>query len=329
MIEFIWPFAMLLLPLPFLMHFWKAVPATPVSATNNALHVPFFAKIRQMAPAVSTQSHTINRWLLWITWILAVLALTRPVLLSDEILPVPHSGRNILLAIDTSGSMAQMDLSVQNKPVSRFAITQAIVKNFIKDRTGDNLGLILFGSEAYTFTPLSPDMQTTAALFDEATVGIAGEMTSISDAIALGVKNLADTPADQRVLILLSDGYNNAGKIPLDQAVELARSENVKIYTVGVGAEQQLIQTFFGIQQLNPSADLDEKTLQAVADKTGGRYFRARSTEELAAVYETLNRLEPLPSPDQSARPKRELFYALLLPALLCLLALWVKGGRA
>lgn len=323
-----WPFAVLILPLPFLMRFLNGGQSVSATQSTNALMVPFLKQLKQYAPTVSVLPTPSAKWLLIMAWLLMVGALTRPVFVSDEPFPFQQSGRNVLLAIDTSGSMAETDLSTANKIQTRFATVQTIVKDFIRERSGDNLGLILFGSEAYTFVPLSLDTNTTATLFDEAGIGIAGEMTAIGDAIALGVKNLSQTPTDQRVLILLSDGYNNAGKFSLDTALELAQKENVKIYTIGVGAEQQLIQTFFGLQALNPSADLDEKTLRLLADKTGGKYFRARSSSELSDIYETLNKLEPIEQSEQTIRPERELFYYPLFCALLFLLAIFYERIR-
>ena len=317
MIELLWPIAFLLLPLPFFMRFWKKAE-TPLMTDENepALQVPFFDQLRAYTPAVQKKYSPHTTLFLTLAWILAILALTRPVWVDNRIMPLTQSGRNVLLAIDTSGSMAQTDLSLNNQPTTRFALVHGIVKDFIQKRTGDNLGLILFGSEAYTFVPLSLDTQTTATLFDEAGIGIAGEMTAIGDAIALAVKNLADTPTDKRVLILLSDGYNNVGKLPLNKAIDLAQQENVKIYTIGVGAEKQLIQNFFGLQAFNPSADLDEETLRQIADKTGGRYFRARSADELSDIYQTLNQLEALPQSNIAARAQKELFFIPLLLAL-------------
>lgn len=317
MIELLWPIAFLLLPLPVFMRLWKkAGTMTPMDNAEPALQVPFFDQLRAYTPAIQKKAATSVPIFLTLAWILAVLALTRPVWVDNRPMPLAQSGRNVLLAIDTSGSMAQTDLSLNNQPTTRFALVHGIVKDFIQKRAGDNLGLILFGSEAYTFVPLSLDTKTTAALFDEAGIGIAGEMTAIGDAIALGVKNLADTPTNKRVLILLSDGYNNAGKLPLNKAIELAQQENVKIYTIGVGAEKQLIQTFFGLQAINPSADLDEETLRQIADETGGRYFRARSTDELADIYQTLNQLEPLPQSNTAAHAQKELFFIPLALAL-------------
>lgn len=328
MIELLWPFAFLCLPLPFLMRLWKK-GRFHISPPSTALKVPFFHQLQQHAVSPSVSNARRSALFLTLAWILAILSLTRPVWFSDSTAPLEQSGRNVLLAIDTSGSMAQTDLSLNNQPTTRFVIVKEIVKDFIQNRSGDNLGLILFGSEAYTFVPLSLDTQTTAALFDEAAVGIAGEMTAIGDSIALAVKNLADTPTDKRVLILLSDGYNNVGKLPLDKAVELAQKEHVKIYTIGVGAEQQLIQTFFGLRTINPTSDLDEETLRQIADKTGGRYFRARSSSELSDIYHQLDKLEPLPQIFNTARPRQELFFIPLALALLCLLFVFYDRRHA
>ena len=169
--------------------------------------------------------------------------------------------------------------------------------------------MILFGSRAYLQTPLTFDTETTATLLGEAEIGLAGRETAIGDAIGLAVKRLREDSASDRVLILLTDGANTSGEVQPLQAAEFAAREGLTIYTVGVGADEMMVRDFFGSRVVNPSADLDEETLQTIAERTGGRYFRARDAAGLAEIYRLLDELEPVESDVESIRPVDELFY--------------------
>jgi Ca-activated chloride channel family protein len=200
-----------------------------------------------------------------------------------------------------------------------------VAGDFINRRQGDRVGLILFGSRAYLQAPLSLDRKTVNQLLQESLIGIAGEKTAIGDALGLAVKRLQQRPGDKKVLILLTDGANTAGTIEPLKAAELATEINLSIYTIGVGADRMVVNSFFGNRVVNPSADLDETTLQKIAELTGGRYFRARESQDLEKIYTLLDQLEPVISENQNLRPIRELFYwplsgALLLAFLMLLL---------
>ena len=207
---------------------------------------------------------------------------------------------------------------------------------FVERRHSDRMGLILFGSQAYLQTPLTFDRTTLKQLLNEAQIGIAGPKTAIGDAIGLALKRLKDRPNDSKVLVLLTDGQNTAGEILPIQAAELAAQKGLKIYTVGVGAEEMitpgLLGTRLGSRRINPSADLDEATLTAIAEKTGGQYFRAKSTESLRHIYELLDELEPVDASPEIFRPIKALFYyplglAFLLTAAICITTLLRSTG--
>ncbi len=158
-------------------------------------------------------------------------------------------------------------------------------------------------------------------------MGLAGRETAIGDAIGLAVKRLRERPAEQRVLILLTDGVNTAGELDPRQAAELAQSNGLRIYTIGIGAERMQVQDFFGSRTVNPSADLDEGLLTHIAESTGGRFFRARDTAELAGIYRAIDQLEPSAADAARLRPVEELF-PLPLAAAVALglaLALWPR----
>jgi Ca-activated chloride channel homolog len=198
---------------------------------------------------------------------------------------------------------------LNNMPVNRLTVVKQVASEFIQRRRGDRVGLILFGSRAYQQTPLTFDTETTAQLLMEAEIGLAGRETAIGDAIGLSVKRLREDASAERVLILLTDGANTSGEVQPLQAAEFAARENLTIYTVGVGADEMMVQDFFGTRTVNPSADLDEDTLRAIAERTNGAYFRARDAQALAEIYERLDELEPVESDQESIRPVDEWFY--------------------
>ena len=316
---FVWPWAVLFILLPFLARAF--LPSQKVSANTIpvALRVPFFNRLSSFSTAAKPISHKKIALFLSISWFCFVLACMRPVLFGD-ISELPHQARNIMLAIDVSGSMAEQDFDLNGRPATRLMMVKNVVDDFIKKRLDDNIGLVIFGSEAYLYTPLSYDKKTLRSLFDEVNIGIAGEQTAIGDAIAKATEGVASAPADSRIIILLSDGYANAGKINVEEAVKLAQKQNAKIYTIGIGSNKQLVDSFFGSIVVNPSLDLDEATLQEIAKQTGGKYFRAKTTAELNEIYKTIDALEKTDSKDQTVRPQTELFYIPLLLAMLFLL---------
>jgi len=322
-----WAWLLLLLPLPWLLRRW--LPPAPRTGTQ-ALRVPWFALvveagggwIRQPLLAAAAS----------LVWLLLLLAAARPQWVG-EIETLPVTGRDLLLAVDISGSMDTQDMILGGKPVNRLTMVKKVAGDFIQRRKGDRVGLILFGSRAYLQTPLTFDTETTATLLDESEIGLAGRETAIGDAIGLAVKRLREDAASDRVLILLTDGANTSGEVQPMQATEFAAREGLKIYTVGVGADEMMVQDFFGSRMVNPSADLDEDTLKAIAERTGGAYFRARDAKALARIYEQLDELEPVESDQEAIRPVDELFYwplalAFALALVAALLAVWPNSGR-
>ena len=319
MIHFAWPWALLLLPLPWLIR--RFFPPA-LAAEEAALWVPSlepFAPIRH-----ERDFRRISRPLLLTAlfcWLLLVFACSRPQWLGEAV-ELPVSGRDLVLAVDLSGSMQTEDFQLKGRTVDRLSALKAVAGNFIENRVGDRLGLILFGEQAYIQTPLTFDRQTLKQLLDEAVIGLAGDKTAIGDAIGLAVKRLKGDEGRKRVLILLSDGANTAGQIPPLKAAELAAQQNLKVYTIGIGADAMKVRSFFFSQTVNPSADLDEKSLKAIAETTGGRYFRAKDTDQLTEIYSLLDKLEPVERGADTYRPVTELYAWPLGLALAC--SLWV-----
>jgi len=183
---------------------------------------------------------------------------------------------------------------------------------------------VLFGEQAYLQTPLTFDRDTVLTMLDEAQIGLAGRATAIGDSIGLAIKRLRENANSNRVLILMTDGANTAGEVDPLQAADLAAREGLTVYTIGIGADEMLVRSLFGTRRVNPSADLDERTLQTIAAKTGGQYFRARDLAELEAIYQLLDELEPVERDPQTFRPTKALFYWPLAAALLLMAALAV-----
>jgi Ca-activated chloride channel family protein len=310
-----WPWLLLLLPLPWLLRRW--LPAAP-RAGVQALRVPWFEQMT--AAAGGWLRKPLLAAVAALVWSLLVLAAARPQWVG-EIETLPVTGRDLLLAVDISGSMDTQDMVLDRKAVNRLTVVKKVAGEFIQRRQGDRVGLVLFGSRAYLQTPLTFDTETTAILLDEAEIGLAGRETAIGDAIGLAVKRLRDDAASERVLILLTDGANTSGEVQPLQATEFAAREGMTIYTVGVGADEMMVKDFFGSRLVNPSADLDEDTLKAIAERTGGAYFRARDTEALERIYARLDELEPVESDRESIRPVDELFYWPLSAAFLLALS--------
>ena len=326
MLELIWPWALALAPLP-LIYRWLCKPA---EVRMRALRAPLLANAAGASDsrATSTWRKSLRLLILGIIWLCTLLAIARPVWIGEPV-SLPTSGRDILLAVDISGSMEREDMQLSGQTVNRLMAVKAVVGKFVAEREGDRLGLILFGEKAYLQTPLTFDRKTMQTLLYEAQLGFAGNGTAIGDAIGLSVKRLQQRPENHRVVILLTDGANNAGELEPLKAAELASRAKVKIYTIGVGAETQEAWGLFGKRVTNPSADLDEKTLAAIADATGGQYFRARNPEELVAIYEELNRLEPIEQSAEMIRPIAALYHwPLALAFVLSLLLGLTSGSR-
>ena len=269
-----------------------------------ALRIPFYAQVVMPAAASRPALRRTTGAAALLAWLLLVFAACRPQWVHEPV-SVPVSGRDLVLAVDLSGSMKTRDLIRGGAPASRLDVVEAVAGEFIERRSGDRLALILFGSRPYLQSPLTFDRSSVRQLLEEAEIGLAGEQTAIGDAIGLALKRLRERPAENRVLVLLTDGTNTTGEVAPREAAELAGRDGMTIYSIGVGAEVNLLAS------IAPGAgggDLDEETLQAVAVLTGGRYFRARDAQELEAIYTLLDDLEPIARDHDLLRPVRELF---------------------
>ncbi|QTR55027.1 vWA domain-containing protein [Thiothrix unzii] len=317
MYDLLWWWMFLLLPLPWLV---CLVFKPAQQQAGRALKVPFLEDFQQGKQAFSRSWHSWLALLLGaLAWLMLLTAAARPVWIGDTV-SLPMQGRDLMMAVDLSGSMQEQDFILNRQVVDRLVATKAVAGEFISKRSGDRIGLVLFGDQAYLQAPLTFDRHTVLQLLKESAIGLAGERTAIGDAIGLALKRLQNSPEKNRVLILMTDGANTAGSVSPLEAADMAAAAGLKIYTVGIGSESDAARSLFGFQLMNPNADLDERSLRAIADKTGGQYFRARDTEEFHKIYAELDRLEPVEQAAQQWRPQQELFRWPLLAAFVLVL---------
>ncbi len=310
-VEFAFLWAFILLPLPLLVRL--LFPPAPVSS-ETALRIPFFKKLHTGFKTKKKSRSLAHVFLSLVIWLLLVTAAARPQFIGDTI-KQSITGRSLMMAVDISGSMQADDMVISGRAVTRLTAVKAVATDFISKRKGDRIGLILFGTQAYLQAPLTFDRKTVNILLGESALGLAGRETAIGDAIGLAVKRLRNENEANRVLILLTDGANTAGNVEPLKATDLAAQEKIRIYTIGVGADERIIQTPFGRQRVG-GTDLDEPTLKAIAEKTRGRYFRARDVKGLLKIYSILDEIEPISKDELSYRPITELYYYPLAFAL-------------
>ena len=320
MFSFAWPWAFIAIILPLLVYRFSK----PRHPQQSALKVPFFALIQSDLPRQGPPINPIKWLVLSLIWLLLLCAAAKPLWLGKA-QPLTVSARDLMLAVDISGSMETKDMQLGSKMVNRLVGIKVVLDGFIKERSQDRMGLILFADNAYIQTPLTMDHKTLAIFLNEAQIGFAGQKTAIGDAIGLALKRMQNNEQKNRVLVLLTDGANTAGAVTPIEAAMMAAKHGLKIYTLGFGADEYMVNSIFGNRTINPSADLDEESLKKIAALTGGKYFRARSIDELAKIYQLLDELEPQVIAATVITPQRSLFYWPLGMALLISL-LWAIG---
>lgn len=312
MFEFTYLWFFTLLPLPLLARYFLSAK----KQNYTQVWIPLAQGINKQQSEI--QKSNLSAIVPWIVWILLLIALAKPVWFGEPI-RLQQESRDMIVALDLSGSMKEVDMPLNGKTVDRLVLMKALLNDFIEQRHGDRLGLILFADHAYLQTPLTFDLQTIKQMVSETEHGLVGNQTAIGESIALSIKRFVENKNEQRVLILLTDGANNAGSIEPIQAAKQAAKNNITIYTIGIGANEMIRKSFFGTQRINPSADLDERTLTEISKLTGGQYFRARNQDELQNIYQQLNLLEPIDSDFLEFRPEKNLFYWPLSIAILIL----------
>ena len=351
MITFFWPWLLLLLPLPLLVrklfasHLHNKSPGNAEKFTmTEALKLPDYNELS----AMTAKKQTIALWhkrliIPWLIWILLVISAAQPLWMDDK-QPIPVTGRDLMLLIDVSGSMRQMDflrlsknddlnhepsgLSTQNMEqlkntgVSRLDVVKEVAARFVRQRTGDRTGLILFGDKPYLRAALSYDRNAVEQLIMESEIALAGESTAIGDAIGLAIKRMRDLPAKSRVIVLLTDGANNEGLVNPRKAAQLASDQGIRIYTIGIGKQNIPGPNPYGIWSAENAQRYEKTVLKDMAQITGGYFFHALDSAGIQDAYDRLNELEPT----LTQNVHKHLAYALYPWSLACALLLSILG---
>ncbi len=281
--------------------------SSPVSLSEIADHSGLFRR------------SVVLNFLRLLTFACMVTALARPQT-SLEFVEVETSGRDIMLTLDISGSMKALDFIVDGAHVERIVALKNVVSEFIENRKGDRMGLIIFGTDVFTQCPLTTDHEVLQKFVENLQIGMVGEGTALGDALALSVKRIRDIPGESKVVILVTDGLKTAGSIDPKEAAAIAKKSGIRVHTIGIGgtnsAPFRFTNPFGGSVIRNVDVPLDVATLQAIADITGGRFFRAQQTDSLRKVYEEVSRIEERTEKKSEFTEYQEQFIPFLYAAL-------------
>ena len=317
MLGFAWPWALLLLPLP-----WLARLLLPAGERAGlAISVPLLNREGVSPSAMQRPVSKTAGLVLWLFWIALLLAASRPYWIGDSATRTV-SGRDLMLAVDVSGSMSEADMKIDSRSASRLDVLKLVIGRFIERRRGDRIGLILFGTRAYNYVPLTFDLDTLKQLLLDSSTGLAGRHTAIGDAIGIAIKSMREDQASHKVLVLVTDGSNTAGFEDPLLAAAAARQQGMTIHTIGVGSDFESLSRVYGEQNIPTGVVLNESLLRDIAEISGGRYFRATDSDALERIYRLLDELEPIEYQYHSYRPRISLFHLPLITALLVLVAL-------
>jgi Ca-activated chloride channel family protein len=293
------------------------MPALSSADTAPAAALPSSFMLR-LAPLVQV--------LFYSALVLMIVALARPQWGTRQMI-IDSEGINIILAVDLSESMAAVDFQHEGQMINRLDAIKEVVQGFVAGRSGDRIGMVVFGSQAYTQLPLTRDYTTITTMLERLSIGSAGRSTAIGDALGIALKRLADIESPSNVIILLTDGRSNSGEFEPLAAAAIAKQAGVKVYTIGVGGKGRapfpIDDPVFGKRYVYQTVDLDEETLQGIADETGGLYFRATDLEGLRKIYETIDEMEKTTVKVKTYAEFNDLYGYLLLPAFV-LLTGWV-----
>ena len=318
-LELAWWWMLFLLPLPLL-----AVRFLPPAKQSTPIQIAYLP----LEQSDRRPKFELGRWLAYAIWLFLLIAAARPIWYGDPVTAHPKH-RDLMLVVDLSNSMAEKDMLKGSDYIDRLSAVKLVVSDFIDQREGDRIGLVLFADHAYLQTPLTFDHDTVKQQLNQAVLKLIGTKTAIGEGIGLATKTFIDSDAPQRVMILLSDGTNTSGVLDPLRAADIAKKYKTTIYTVGIGAGEMEVKDFFFTRTVNTAQDLDEKSLMAIADTTGGQYFRARNSDELATIYDTINHLQPISQASQTWRPQSEWFrYPLMVALLLSLLLIAVRRNH-
>lgn len=327
-IEWLWPWMIGALPLPYIIR--RLLPAAeqrqhpllaPHIVARLSSHMPQHSYVNTISAS------RLNSTLLWLLWFGCVAAACRPVWYQTPT-PFHVSGKEMMLAVDLSGSMQKEDMYLSGYDVNRLTAVKAVVANFIAQRKGDRMGLVVFGTQAFLQSPLTYDLQTVKALLNETEIGMAGNNTAIGDAIGLTLKHLQKNKQQNAVLILLTDGSNTAGQVDPIEAANQAQKLGLKIYTIAVGrvTHRTGLDLF-----LQGKSDIDVATLQRIATTTNGQFFQANDTKQLNEIYQYINQLESSEHTIYNYRHRSELYiwplgFGLIISLLIAMRLVYRQG---
>lgn len=306
------------------------VPAAILFKKRRQLHpvmgLPALSAVHSIRRSAFLKLHWIIPVLKYTALGLAIAAMARPQWGTRQV-SVLTEGVNLVLAVDISESMAALDFKQGGKIVNRLEAVKTVINEFISKRSGDRIGLVVFGTHAYTQMPLTRDYNTISAVLERLKIGAAGKSTAVGDAIGISLKRLEDIKSKSNIIILLTDGQSNTGELSPQTATEIAVQKGVKIYTVGVGSKGKarfLIQhPLLGERYIYQHVDFDEDTLKFISKETNGIYFRAKDSKSLQKIYDTIDELEKTKVKVKTFAAYRELYIYLLAPSFL-LLVIWV-----
>jgi len=317
MLRFASPWFFLLLLLVPLIVWYRRRRHRPPALASSALF-----PVADVAPSAALRLQALVPVIKYAALVLIVVALARPQW-GTERTEVQTEGINIVLALDLSESMAALDFKKKGQVVNRLEAVKGVVENFVAGRTGDRIGMVVFGSHAYTQLPLTRDYNTIVSMLDRLKIGAAGKQTAIGDAIGISIKRLADIESKSNIIILLTDGQSNAGELSPETAGQIAKEKNIKIYTIGVGTRGKapflINDPIFGQRYVYQRVSIDEDTLKTIAEQTGGLYFRAENLEGLQQIYDTIDKLEKTEVKVDIFADYSEIYPWLLIPTIVCL----------
>ncbi|MBX9923572.1 MAG: VWA domain-containing protein [Rhabdochlamydiaceae bacterium] len=330
MFHFYWIWAALLFPVPFLVRKFVPVSSKDSEKESCELYFPAADRLRNVFPTYSVEkkpSGNLCLILLSLLWFFLVLTLMQPERV-DQFTQVKNTGYDLMLAVDISSSMQAVDFSTRAQVISRLDVTKEVVGKFVLGRQGDRVGLVTFGENAYLHVPLTLDTVSVSRMLNDTVAGMAGNATAIGDAIGLSVKTLRDRPEGSRVLVLLTDGDDNASSIPPLEAANLAKQYGIRIYTIGVGRNGPVpFPTQTGGYAL-ANVTMDEVLLKEIANITGGQYFLATDQKALQSIYDKIDVLEKTEANHSTFFVRKPLYYYPLGAAMLTLFALSLSQIR-
>jgi Ca-activated chloride channel family protein len=332
MFSFQWPLLIFLLPLPVIIRQIFPACQTTTTVSSPEIRFPHLSSLRTAFGAQS-KSKTSQKsrwpWILYGVWAMSVIALMRPQII-DKLSSAQVEGRDLMLAVDLSGSMQSLDFATEGDQANRLDVAKKVVKDFVEKRQGDRVGLVVFGEHAYLQSPLTLDHKAVIQMLENNLPGMAGDATSIGDAIGLAVKNLRDIPAQSKAIVLLTDGEDNASTLPPIEAAQLAKQYGIRIYTIVIGKEGEVPFPDGQGGLAMVESHVDTALTKQISEISGGHFYRATDPASLTRIYEQIDSLQKTKTDQPATLIRKPLFeyplsIALFGLAILGLIALF-KG---